>query len=100
MAEEKKDHKKKAHAGHGFSRSHVENHADGSHTVHHEHSEGPHKDVKHAVADLDGVHDSLQDHLGMPNPGEAEANAGPSPAAAPAPATVPAAPAPAGPMGA
>ncbi len=98
MAEEKK--KKKSHAGHGFSHTNIEHHADGSHTVHHVHSEGPDKDVKGAKAGLDEVHDSLQDHLGMPNPGEAEAQAGPAPAAAPgAPAGAPM-PAPAGPMGA
>lgn len=63
-------------AHHGFSHTHVEHHADGSHTVHHVHHAGPHKDVKHAVPHLDGLHDSMQDHLGMPNPGEAEADAG------------------------
>lgn len=100
MAEEKKSEKKKKHAGHGFKRMEVENHADGSHTVHHIHEDGPHKDVKHAVADLDAMHDSIQDHLGTPNPGEAEAQAGPAPVAAPgAPAAAPT-PAPAGPMGA
>lgn len=101
MAEEKK----KKHAGHGFTHSHVENHADGSHTVHHVHEDGPHKDVKHAVSDLDSVHDSLQDHLGTPNPGEAQAQVGPAAAPAAMPAAAPAAPAampggPAGPMGA
>jgi hypothetical protein len=63
-------------AHHGFSHSHIEHHKDGSHTVHHVHSEGPHKDVKHAAMNLDHVHDSLQDHLGAPNPGEAQADAG------------------------
>ena len=69
------EHKKK-HAHHGFSHTNTEHHADGSHTVHHVHHEGPHKDVKHAVADLDGMHDSMQDHLGQPNPGAAQADAG------------------------
>ena len=91
MAEEKK----KKHAGHGFTHSHIEHHKDGSHTVHHVHEDGPHADVKHAAADLDGVHDSMEDHMGTPNPGEAEANAGPEAAAAP-----PAAPAAAGAMSA
>ena len=63
-------------AHHGFTHSKIEHHADKSHTVHHVHSEGPHKDIKHAVHNLDGVHDSFQDHLGVPNPGEAEADAG------------------------
>lgn len=75
-------------AHHGFTHSTIEHHADHSHTVHHHHGEGPHKDVKHAVSNLDGAHDSMQDHLGMPNPGEAAANAGdhgvPAPMAAPA----------------
>lgn len=65
---------------HKFKHTHTEWHDDGSATVHHEHEEGPHKDVKHAVEDLDGVHDSLEDHVGTPNPGEAEAEAGPTPA--------------------
>lgn len=68
MAESKKKHK--------YSHTHIEHHKDGSHTVHHVHEEGPHGDMKHAVADLDSVHDSMQDHLGEPNEGEAEANAG------------------------
>jgi hypothetical protein len=76
MAEEKKEHKKKKHAGHGFKHTHIEHHEDGSATVHHQHEMGPEQDVKHAAADLDGVHDSMEDHLGQPNPGEAEANAG------------------------
>lgn len=83
------EHKKK-HAGHGFTHSHIEHHKDGSHTVHHQHEDGPEHDVKHAAADLDGVHDSMEDHMGTPNPGEAEANAGPAPAA---PAALPAGPA-------
>lgn len=61
---------------HGFTHSHIEHHSDGSHTIHHFHHKGPEHDVKHAVADLDGVHDSMQDHLGTPNPGEASADAG------------------------
>ena len=48
---------------HGFSETHFENHPDGSFTSHHIHREGPHKDVKHAVADIDGLHDCLQCHL-------------------------------------
>ena len=84
MAEEKKEHekkegKKKPHAGHGFLRSKHEYHADGSMTHHFEHESGPDRDVKHATADLDGMHDSLEDNLRPEgNPGEAEANAGQS----------------------
>jgi hypothetical protein len=66
---------------HKFTHTHAEHHADGSHTVHHVHADGPHKDVKHAVASLDHLHDSMQDHLGTPNPGEAEAAAPGAPAA-------------------
>jgi hypothetical protein len=62
------EHKNRAH--HGFSHSHFEHHADGSITVHHAHHDGPHKDVKHAAADLDEAHDSMQDNLGTPNSGE------------------------------
>jgi hypothetical protein len=96
MAEKKEEHKAK-HAHHGFTETHMKHHHDGSITVHHMHSEGPHKDVEHAVADLDGAHDSMQQHLGMPNPGEAEADAGSEAAAAgAAPAAAAAPPAAAG----
>jgi len=84
---------------HGFTHTHIEHHSDHSATVHHVHKDGPHKDVKHAVASLDHLHDSLQDHLGQPNPGEPEAAAGQHgiPDAAAAPAGIPTAPPPAGP---
>jgi hypothetical protein len=73
------EHDKKAkHAKHGFTHTHIEHHHDGSATVHHVHHMGPEHDVKHAVSNLDAMHDSMQDHLGQPNPGEAEANAGPA----------------------
>ena len=89
------------HAHHGFTHTHIEHHGDGSATVHHVHHEGPQKDVKHAVLNLDHIHDSLQDHLGMPNPGEAEANAGnhgvPAEQAAPAGLPMPGGALPAGP---
>jgi hypothetical protein len=61
---------------HKFSHSHIEYHHDGSATAHHVHESDPKQDVKHAVADTDGLHDSIQDHLGAPNPGEAEADMG------------------------
>jgi hypothetical protein len=83
---------------HKFSHTNTEHHKDGSHTVHHIHEDGPVHDVKHAAMNLDGVHDSLQDNLGTPNPGEAAANAGPAAAGAP-PAAMPP-PAAAGPAGA
>jgi hypothetical protein len=73
--EMKMDHAKK-HAHHGFTDTHIKHHTDGSATVKHVHHEGPHKDVEHGVPSLDHVHDSLQAHLGMPNPGEAAADAG------------------------
>lgn len=66
----------KKHAHHGFHTTTIRHHSDGSATVHHQHHEGAHKDVEHAAADLDGVHDSLQDHLGVSNVGAAAADAG------------------------
>ena len=60
-------------AKHGFSHTRIEHHKDGSATVHHKHHADSKKDVKHVVQSLDHMHDSLQDHLGVPNPGEAEA---------------------------
>ena len=82
---------KKKHAGHGFKHTHVEHHHDGSATVHHQHEDGPEHDVKHAVGNLDEMHDSMQQHLGTPNPGEMAANAGDHgvPAAAAGPAGLP-----------
>jgi hypothetical protein len=77
MAEEHKK-KKRAHAGHGIKHVHIQHHNDASHTVHHQHEDGKDHDVKHASPDMDSVHDSIQDNLGTPNPGEAEANAGQS----------------------
>lgn len=70
MAQEKKK------KGHKYHHTRVEHHKDGSHTVHHAHDEGVHKDVKHAVSNLDGVQDSIEDNLGTPNAGEAEADQG------------------------
>lgn len=101
MADKKPAEKKKKHAGHGFTHSTIEHHADNSHTVTHHHEDGPQKDVKHAVADHDSMMDSMQEHLGTPNPGEDMAAAPGAPAPAPA-APAPAAPpmGSAGPMGA
>jgi len=68
MAEEKKA----KHARHGFKFTHIDHHDDGSATVHHQHEDGAEFDKKHAVADIDGIHDSIEDHLGTPNEGEDE----------------------------
>jgi hypothetical protein len=83
---------------HKFSHTTVDHHKDGSHTVHHHHEDGPAGDVKHGVADHNGMMDSMMDHTSEPNPGEAAADAGahgvPPPAAAAAglpPAGAPAA---------
>jgi hypothetical protein len=63
--------KKKPHAGHGYLRTIIDHHGDLSHTVRHEHEDGKsHK--SYAVADLDAVHDGLEDHLGEANGGEDE----------------------------
>jgi hypothetical protein len=77
MADEKK------HAGHGFTHTHVEHHADGSHTIHHVHEKTAHKhgmphevgehDVKGAAGDHDGMIDHLMDNTSHPNPGEGAA---------------------------
>lgn len=75
MAEEKKEAKKRPHAGHGYKRTTVDHHDDGSHTVRHEHEDGV-SHMSYAKADLDQLHDGLQDHLGEANPGEAEADGG------------------------
>ena len=53
----------KMHAGHGFLHTSVEHHNDGSVTVHHVHKYGEKYDVKHAVGNLDELHDSMQEHL-------------------------------------
>jgi hypothetical protein len=77
MAEKEKEKKHKKHAGHGYKSTHIEHHDDGSHTVRHDH-ENPDQSKSYAAADLDGVHDGMEDHLGQPNPGEAEAEGGKS----------------------
>lgn len=67
---------KKKSEKHQFSHTHIEHHKDGSHTVHHQHESGDaKKDIKHAVPDLDGAHDSMEEHLGQPNAGEEQAEA-------------------------
>lgn len=55
---------------HKFTHTHVEHHKDGSHTVHHVHEDGPHKDVKGAAGDHDEMIDHIMDHTSDMNPGE------------------------------
>ena len=47
---------------HGFTHTHIDLHDDGSASIHHVHKDGPEHDMKHAVADIDGIHDCLEDH--------------------------------------
>lgn len=58
------------HRKHSYSHSHIEHHKDGSMTVHHQHESDASKDVKHAVPDIDALHDSIEQHLGEPNADE------------------------------
>lgn len=66
---------------HTIKHTHIEHHDDGSRTMHHYHhpvavptkEEGDHS---HAVPDLDGVHDNLEEHVGEPNDDEAAEAAG------------------------
>lgn len=53
---------------------HIQHHHDGSHTKTRHYKDGSSNSSAHH--NLDGVHDSLQDHLGSPNPGEAAMDAG------------------------
>ena len=74
---------------HGFTHMNVEHHGDRSHTVHHVHGDGAHKDVKHAAADLDAVHDSMQQNLNPPAPAPPASEAGAAmPSQAPMPGPV------------
>lgn len=52
------------HPKHGFTKTSIEHFDDGSAKVTHEHYAGKHK--THAVPDLDGVHDSLEENLRHP----------------------------------
>lgn len=63
---------KKKHAGHGHKKVSIEHHKDRSHSIHYQHEDGPEHDVRHAVSNIDGVHDSLEQHLGQPNVGEGQ----------------------------
>jgi hypothetical protein len=85
--------KKKARIKH----THVEHHYDregkpAGHTVRHQPDDGS-GEISHAAADLDGVHDSMEEHVGEPNhdeggmmaaaqPGAAAAGPQPAPMAA------------------
>jgi hypothetical protein len=60
---------------HGYSHTTVHHHKDGSHTIHHHHHADGSKDVEHAVADHDGMMDSMQQHL-SPEMAEGEGGAG------------------------
>lgn len=54
-----------AHAGHGYTETHIRHFDDGSHAIEHRHEDGvSHKE--HAKEDLDGLHDSLEEHLRHP----------------------------------
>lgn len=56
---------------HPYSHTHIEHHADGSHTVHHVHESGDaKKDVKAGVGDHDGLIDHIIDHTSSANEGE------------------------------
>jgi hypothetical protein len=68
---------------HKFTHTHIEHHKDGSHTVHHVHEEGPHKDVKGAAGDHDAMLDHVMDHTSEPNPGEEAMAAAPQVGAVP-----------------
>ena len=50
---------------HKYLSTEIEHHDDGSATIHHEHEDGK-SHSRHSVADLDGIHDSLEDHLRDP----------------------------------
>jgi hypothetical protein len=89
MKKDEKDSKHK-HKGRKKGRvtdSHVKHHPNGSKTVKHIHdmshpdnegmpSMSGDDETVHAVENMDGVHDSLEEHAGEPNPGEPEADAG------------------------
>jgi hypothetical protein len=51
------------HAGHGFHKTEITHHHDGSHTVTHHHVD-PEKSVEHAVPDLAGAQESLEQNVG------------------------------------
>ncbi len=80
-------------------KTHVQIHHDGSMTKHRHHTDGSTRSSAHA--NLDHLHDTMQDDHGMPNPGEAAADGGAHgiPPAMAEPAGIPAGPAAAAPGG-
>lgn len=60
---EKKGGKKKG-GKHGFHKTEIEHHPDGSHTVRHLSQAGGDGDTSYAAADLDGVKAGMDEHLG------------------------------------
>ena len=76
---------------HSYKRTEIEHHADRSHTVRHIHAE-PSKSKSYATADLDGVHDGMQENLNPPEPPAPTTPPLPAPAGAPGPAMSPGGP--------
>lgn len=64
-SEKKESHVKKIRHKH----MHGERHDDGSFTMRYT---GGDQEVSHAVPDIDGVHDSLEEHMGEPNEDEGQ----------------------------
>ena len=69
---------------HGFHRTIIDHHKDGSHTVKHRHVSKKH--VTKAVPDLEGVHQSLHDNIGGGQAAPMEPEPAPQPGAAAPPA--------------
>jgi len=67
-------HEDKKHAGHGYKTTHIEHHFDGSHTVRHTGEDGA--DKSYAAADLDALHDGMEENVGCENCGESDADSG------------------------
>lgn len=61
---------------HHFSDTHIQHHADGSHTIHHKHESDSSKDVKHAVGDHDSMMDSHMQNTAPPSADMAAADQG------------------------
>lgn len=85
MKEEKEKHSKKKHKKHKFSRTEIEHHEDGSHTVRHhpmmqQQKEGmqPEQPVSYAAPDMASLHAGMDQNLGE---GALEQGAGAAPAA-------------------
>ncbi len=64
-----------AKKSHKYSHTHVTHHADGSHSIHHEHEDGKsHKD--YARGDHDGMMDGMMEHTSEPDAEEGAADMG------------------------